>query len=140
VSHLRRIKCQGERSVGTGLAELRDVVVRKRLGPRTPPWPAQSCADTGAQSRIGLTVDPRTSEASSEDECGRVFHRTCISASSTNRQSALIKRIWSMVRAQDSSRRGLATTKARHIARETATLSRFRLARQLVKEEGLGCQ
>ena len=48
------------------------------------------------------------------------------SAISTKRHSALISRICSIVRARDSSRRGLATTKARHIARETATLRRLR--------------
>jgi len=47
-------------------------------------------------------------------------------AISTNRQSALIRRICSMVRARDSSSRGLAAIHARHIALETATLSRLR--------------
>ncbi len=53
-------------------------------------------------------------------------HRACASARSTNRQSALISRICSMVRARDSRSSGLATTKARHIARDTATFRRFR--------------
>src|SRR2546422_1578628 len=48
------------------------------------------------------------------------------SARSTKRQSALISRICSMVRARDSSSSGLATTIAKHIARDTATLSRLR--------------
>ena len=49
-----------------------------------------------------------------------------VPAISTKRQSALISRICSIVRARDSSRRGLATMQARHIARETATLRRLR--------------
>ncbi len=53
-------------------------------------------------------------------------HPPCASAKSTNRQSALISRIYSIVRARDSSSRGLATTTARHIARDTATFRPFR--------------
>ena len=52
------------------------------------------------------------------------------SAISANRHSALISRICSTVRACDSGRRGLATMKARHIARETATLRRLREKRK----------
>ena len=48
------------------------------------------------------------------------------SAISANRHSALISRICSIVRACDSSSLGLATTNARHIAREIATFSRLR--------------
>src|SRR3989454_11200099 len=51
-------------------------------------------------------------------------------ARSTKRQSALISRICSMVRARDSSSSELATTTARHIARDTATLSRLREKRK----------
>ena len=56
-----------------------------------------------------------------------VFYSPAISA---NRHSALINRICSIVRARDSSRRGLATMQARHIARETATFSRLREKRK----------
>ena len=66
-----------------------------------------------ATARVGLQFDyPRTLLALPQ------FPR--------NRHSALISRIWSIVRACDSSSRGLATTKARHIAREIATLRRLR--------------
>jgi hypothetical protein len=54
----------------------------------------------------------------------------CSSAISANRHRALINRIYSIVRARDSSRRGLATMQARHIARETATLRRLREKRK----------
>jgi len=57
--------------------------------------------------------------------------QTAGAARSTKRQSALISRICSMVRARDSSSSGLATTTARHIARDTATLSRLREKRNL---------
>ena len=57
-------------------------------------------------------------------QCPKI--QTVASARSTNRQSALISRICSMVRARDSSSSGLATTTARHIARDTATLRRLR--------------
>src|SRR2546425_2052302 len=55
-----------------------------------------------------------------------IAQRACASARSTNRQRALISRICSMVQARDSSSRGLATTKARHIARQAATFRRLR--------------
>ena len=45
------------------------------------------------------------------------------SASSTNRHHPFTSRIWSTVRHATSSSRGLATSTARHLARETATFS-----------------
>src|SRR5206468_13005558 len=54
----------------------------------------------------------------------------CSPVISANRHSALINRICSIVRARDSSRRGLATMQARQIARETATLRRLREKRK----------
>src|SRR4030095_10442879 len=54
----------------------------------------------------------------------------CSSAISANRHRALINRICSIVRARDSSSRGLATMQARHMARETATLRRLREKRK----------
>src|SRR2546422_9761662 len=52
--------------------------------------------------------------------------QTAGAARFTKRQSALISRICSMVRARDSSSSELATTIARHIARDTVTLRRLR--------------
>src|SRR3989442_95803 len=57
-------------------------------------------------------------------QCPKI--QTVASARSTNRHSALISRICSIVRARDSSSSGLATTTARHIARDTPTLRRLR--------------
>src|SRR2546426_6947720 len=57
-------------------------------------------------------------------QCPKI--QTVASARSTKRHSALISRICSIVRARDSSSSGLATTTARHIARDTATLRRLR--------------
>jgi plasmid stabilization system protein ParE len=48
----------------------------------------------------------------------RLAHPGICSAISTNRHSALINRICSIVRARDSSSRGLATMNARHVGRE----------------------
>src|SRR2546422_11103792 len=59
--------------------------------------------------------------------------QTAGAARSTKRQSALISRICSMVRERDSSSSGLATTTARHIARDTATLRRLREKRNCSK-------
>ena len=53
-------------------------------------------------------------------------------ASSTNRQSAFASRMCSIVRACTSSSRGAQTRYARHCARETATLSRFRDMRKSI--------
>src|SRR5579862_2024727 len=52
------------------------------------------------------------------------------SACSTKRQRAFAIRICSIVRHSTSRRRGLATTYARHFARDTATLSRLREKRK----------
>jgi len=50
----------------------------------------------------------------------------------------LISRIYSIVRARDSSSRWLATMQARHIARETATFNRLREKRKLRSRRSRG--
>src|SRR2546427_3243510 len=61
-------------------------------------------------------------------QCPKI--QTVASARSTKRQSAVIRRICSIVRARDSSSSGLAPTTPRHTPRDTAPLRRLREKRK----------
>jgi hypothetical protein len=81
---------------------------------------------TSSAEATRLAEDSRPVDCRRPGSSRRLSRRplTLLPAISANRHSALINRICSIVLARDSSRRGLATMQARHIAPETATLRR----------------